>query len=79
MLERLVIAKPELEQVKELARKLNVTLSVLFISVYNLFLHKLSGSEDITVVMPIAGRPKREYEKSIGNYMNLIMVRNMPS
>ena len=44
--------------------------------VFNMLLHKLTGQEDLLILMPTAGRPRKEYEKSIGYYVNMMVVRN---
>ncbi|RBL89851.1 non-ribosomal peptide synthetase [Chitinophaga flava] len=70
------LKKQELDALKLLARKLNVNLSVLFLSVFNLLLNRLTGEEDILILTPVAGRPGKEYERSIGYYVNMMVTRN---
>nr|WP_136667780.1 non-ribosomal peptide synthetase [Flavobacterium sp. H122] len=74
-----IIKKTELDQLKKLARDLNVNLSVLLLSVFNVLLHRLTGEEDIVVLTPTAGRPKQKHEQSIGFYVNMMMTRNTVS
>ncbi|HVI45320.1 MAG TPA: amino acid adenylation domain-containing protein [Chitinophaga sp.] len=70
------LKKQELDELKLVARKLNVNLSVLFLSAFTLLLNRLTGEEDILVLTPIAGRPGKEYEQSIGYYVNMMITRS---
>ncbi|MCK4840518.1 MAG: amino acid adenylation domain-containing protein, partial [Methylococcales bacterium] len=67
---------PELSgKVKALAKSLRVNLSVLFLGVLNMLLHRYSGDEDILIGMPILGRPESRFEQIIGYFINMIVIR----
>jgi amino acid adenylation domain-containing protein len=78
-IERMQLEQQQVEQLKELSRALKVNLSVIFSGIYAMLLHKLTGEEDLLVLMPTAGRPRKEYENSIGYYVNMMILRNRVS
>jgi acyl transferase domain-containing protein/acyl carrier protein len=69
------IGKEDLVKLKEVARQLNSTLHMVLLSVYFLFLQKITRDRDIIVGLPIAGRDSREMEKVIGLFINTICIR----
>ena len=73
--ETIHLSKDESDNLKKIAKKLNVNLSILLLSVFKMLLYKLSGEEDILVLTPTAGRPKKEHEQSIGYYVNMMITR----
>lgn len=77
--EMLILDAAALDKLKLLARELKVNLSVLLLSVYNVFLSKITGDEDIILTTPTAGRPKKEHEQGIGYFINMMVVRNQVS
>ncbi|MDC8103587.1 amino acid adenylation domain-containing protein [Chryseobacterium sp. B21-037] len=78
-IERIKLVEEKVDQLKELGKKLKVNLSVLFSGIYAMLLHKLTTEEDLLILMPTAGRPKKEYENSIGYYVNMMILRNRVS
>jgi len=60
------------------AREENATLYILLLAVTTVFLGKLSGSEDIVVGTPVAGRSHADLEKIIGMFVNTLALRNYP-
>ncbi|RQO65364.1 hypothetical protein DBR43_31505 [Pedobacter sp. KBW06] len=77
--ETLILDAAALDRLKILARALKVNLSVLLLSIYNVFLSKITGDEDIILTTPTAGRPKKEHEQGIGYFINMMIVRNQVS
>ncbi|MGH1516458.1 amino acid adenylation domain-containing protein [Chryseobacterium sp. JK1] len=78
-IERIKLGQEKVDQLKELGKKLKVNLSALFSGIYAMLLHKLTTEEDLLILMPTAGRPKKEYENSIGYYVNMMILRNRVS
>ncbi|MGD2085225.1 MAG: amino acid adenylation domain-containing protein [Candidatus Aminicenantes bacterium] len=74
---RFEIDKDEAEALKSLAREQDVTLFMLLLSLYHVFLCKLSGQEDIVVGTPIAGR-HTDFEGVMGMFVNTLALRNFP-
>jgi amino acid adenylation domain-containing protein len=56
-----------------------VTLFMLMLALYNIFLHKLGGDEDIVVGTPIAGRRHPDLREIIGMFINTLALRNYPA
>ncbi|NHA02806.1 amino acid adenylation domain-containing protein [Mucilaginibacter sp. HC2] len=74
--ESIQIDQQEFQQLKTLCRTLDVNMPVMIAGIFNMLLHKLTGQEDLLILMPTVGRPRKEYEKSIGYYVNMMVVRN---
>ncbi len=72
------INKTDLERLKELALKENATVYMTLVAIYNIFLSKLSGQEEIIVGTPVAGRRHAEIEDIIGLFINTLALRNTP-
>ncbi|MCP5105902.1 MAG: AMP-binding protein, partial [bacterium] len=56
-----------------------VTLYMALLAVFNVFLHKLSGREDIVVGSPEEGRGHEDFTRIIGMFVNTLALRNKPS
>ncbi|MCP5107698.1 MAG: amino acid adenylation domain-containing protein, partial [bacterium] len=57
----------------------DVTLYMLLLAVYNVFLSKLCGRETILVGSPIAGRTHNDLENIIGLFINTIVLGSHPA
>lgn len=64
------------EKLNCFSRKHNVTLFVSLLTVYNLFLQRLTGQEDLCIGIPVANRTRAEFENLIGFFVNTIVVRS---
>ncbi|MCU0288756.1 MAG: amino acid adenylation domain-containing protein, partial [Acidobacteria bacterium] len=73
------IDKNTTEDLKKLTVETNVTLYMLLLSVYSVFLSKITNQEDIIIGSPIAGRRHADLEKIIGMFVNTLALRNFPS
>ncbi|HEY6802575.1 MAG TPA: condensation domain-containing protein [Pyrinomonadaceae bacterium] len=62
-------------ELRELARREQVTLFMLLLAGLNTLLARLSGQDDISVGMPIAGRGRVELEGLIGCFINTLVLR----
>ncbi|MCK9395481.1 MAG: amino acid adenylation domain-containing protein [Methylobacter sp.] len=67
------------EKTRELAKSLRVNLSVLFLGVFKLLLHRYSGDDDILVGMPTLGRPESRFDQAIGYFVNMVVIRSRVS
>jgi NAD(P)-dependent dehydrogenase (short-subunit alcohol dehydrogenase family)/acyl carrier protein len=63
-------------KLKKIAREEDITLFVLLLAVYNVFLSKISGLEDIVVGTVAAGRRHADLERVIGMFVNTLALRN---
>jgi amino acid adenylation domain-containing protein len=58
-----------------MSRKEGVTLFMTLLSAFHVLLGRYSGSQDIVVGTPIAGRSHAETEKLIGFFVNMLVLR----
>jgi tyrocidine synthetase III len=65
--------------IDRVARQNGVTMYILLLSIYNVFLAKLSGQEDIVIGSPEAGRRHADLENIIGMFVNTLAIRNFPA
>ncbi|MCP4155266.1 MAG: amino acid adenylation domain-containing protein, partial [bacterium] len=61
-----------------LAADRDSSLFMLLTAIYNVFLFKLSGQEDVVVGTPVAGRRHEELEGILGMFVNTLALRNFP-
>jgi amino acid adenylation domain-containing protein len=64
-----------LDQLQALGRSEGATLYMVMLGAFQLLLSKYSGSDDIVVGSPIAGRTRREVEELIGFFANTLVLR----
>jgi NRPS condensation-like uncharacterized protein len=73
-----MVDRRETRQLQEMADREQVTLYTLLLTVYTVFLYKLTGQEDIVVGTPQAGRRHADLEFLIGMFVNTLAMRNFP-
>ncbi|HZG43595.1 MAG TPA: amino acid adenylation domain-containing protein, partial [Longimicrobium sp.] len=67
---------PELlERLQALGRSEGATLYMTLLSAFQVLLGKYSGSDDVVVGSPIAGRTRKEVEELIGFFVNTLVLR----
>jgi amino acid adenylation domain-containing protein len=64
---------------KEMVGREGVTMYVLFLTIYTIFLSKLSGQEDIVIGTPAVGRRHPDLHEIMGMFVNTLALRNFPS
>jgi amino acid adenylation domain-containing protein len=64
-----------LERLQALARSEGATLYMTLLGAFQVLLSKYSGSDDIVVGSPIAGRTRKEVEELIGFFVNTLVLR----
>ncbi|HEX2079665.1 MAG TPA: amino acid adenylation domain-containing protein, partial [Longimicrobium sp.] len=64
-----------LERLQALGRREGATLYMVLLGAFQVLLSKYSGSEDIVVGSPIAGRTRGEVEELIGFFVNTLVLR----
>ncbi|HEX2079501.1 MAG TPA: condensation domain-containing protein, partial [Longimicrobium sp.] len=64
-----------LDRLQALGRSEGATLYMVMLGAFQLLLSKYSGSEDIVVGSPIAGRTRKEVEELIGFFANTLVLR----
>ncbi|HEV3049541.1 MAG TPA: amino acid adenylation domain-containing protein, partial [Longimicrobium sp.] len=73
--ERFDLPRELLDRLQALGRGEGATLYMVMLGAFQLLLSKYSGSEDIVVGSPIAGRTRREVEELIGFFVNTLVLR----
>lgn len=59
---------------KRVSAELKVNLSVLLLTAFQIFLHKLTRENAVAVTTPVRGRPKTSHENSMGCYINVMVT-----
>ncbi len=75
---RFILDKEDSMKLNHLARQEEATLFMLLLAIYNVFLGKLGGHEDVVVGTSIAGRRHAEVQDIIGMFVNALPLRNYP-
>jgi len=75
---RFAISREETDALTALAREEETTLFTVMVTLFNVFLSRLSGQEDIVIGTPVAGRNHADLESIIGMYVNTLALRNYP-
>jgi amino acid adenylation domain-containing protein len=73
--ERVELPLELLERLQALGRSEGATLYMVLLSAFQVLLGKYSGSDDIVVGSPIAGRTRKEIEETIGFFVNTLVLR----
>jgi amino acid adenylation domain-containing protein len=68
----------ETKLLRQLAENEGSTMFMVMISIFNIFLSKLSNQEDIIIGTPTAGRQHADLENIIGMFVNTVPLRNYP-
>jgi amino acid adenylation domain-containing protein len=63
------------EALKALSRREKVTLAMTVLAAFKILLHRYTGSQEIVVGAPIAGRNRTEVENLIGCFLNTLVLR----
>ncbi|MFA8437278.1 MAG: amino acid adenylation domain-containing protein, partial [Marinifilaceae bacterium] len=79
--ERFVVSltKEETLAIKQLALSQNTSVFITVLSLYYIWLMKISGDEDIVVGTPVSGRYHECLNKICGMFVNTLALRNYPS
>ncbi|HEX8274268.1 MAG TPA: amino acid adenylation domain-containing protein, partial [Longimicrobiaceae bacterium] len=73
--ERIELPGGLLERLRALGRREGATLYMVVLGAFQVLLSRYSGSEDVVVGSPIAGRTRREVEELIGFFVNTLVLR----
>ena len=76
--ERIELSLELLERLQALGRSEGATLYMVLLAAFQVLLGKYSGSEDIVVGSPIAGRTRKEVEELIGFFVNTAGAAHRP-
>lgn len=73
------LTEEETAKLKQLASDLQITLYMALLAVFNIFLSRYSGQEDIVVGTPVSGRSHADLLSTVGMFVNTLPMRNYPS
>jgi amino acid adenylation domain-containing protein len=73
--ERMKFSPALVARLQVLARRERVTLFMVLLGAFQILLSKYSGSDDVVVGSPIAGRTRKEAEALIGFFVNTLALR----
>ncbi len=73
--EEVIIPLPLLERLESLARNSNASLYMVLVAAVTTLLHRYSGQTDILIGSPVANRPESGMERSIGLFVNSVVLR----
>ena len=74
-IERLIIDGETYHSIKNFINENQVSNFMFFITVFNLLLHKITGSEDIIIGTDAVGRTKDEFHDIVGTFINILPLR----
>jgi amino acid adenylation domain-containing protein len=63
------------EALHRLARAEGATLFMALLAAFQVLLHRLSGQDDLAVGSPVANRDRKEVERVIGFFVNMLVLR----
>ena len=63
-------------QVKAFALNHSINLSVVFLGIFKVLLHRYTGQSDIIIGMPSMGRPDERFDDLVGYFINMITIRS---
>jgi amino acid adenylation domain-containing protein len=64
-----------LERLRALARSEGATLYMVVLAAFDVLLSRYSGSDDVVVGTPVAGRTRKEVEDLVGLFINTLVLR----
>jgi tyrocidine synthetase-3 len=65
-------------RLRGLLREAEVTLFMALLTVYYIWLFRLTGQEDIIAGVPVAGRPHHDLQEILGMFVNTLAIRGFP-
>jgi hypothetical protein len=72
---RFTIPAEDVNRLMALSRHSRATLATIVLAVFKLFLCKISGTDEVAVGVPLSDRRRPEFERLIGLFMNVVVVR----
>ena len=72
------ISREQLDKLNQLAKTEGTSLYAVLMAAFNIMLSRLSGSEDILIGSPVAGRRHHDLKEIVGLFINTLVFRNQP-
>ncbi|NOQ26059.1 MAG: amino acid adenylation domain-containing protein, partial [Bacteroidales bacterium] len=76
---KLLLTEEETYIIRELVISQKTTVFSVILSIFNIWLNKLTGDEDIIIGTPVSGRYHEDLNKICGIFVNTLALRNYPS
>ncbi|MGD2085117.1 MAG: amino acid adenylation domain-containing protein [Candidatus Aminicenantes bacterium] len=73
------MSSEETVKLKKVAAQTGATIFMILLGIYNIFLSKIAGQEDIVIGSPIAGRRHVDLQHIMGIFINTLAFRNYPN
>ncbi|WP_256756844.1 non-ribosomal peptide synthetase [Cohnella sp. WQ 127256] len=73
------LTEEETHALRKLAADLRITIYMAMLAVFNVFLSRYSGQDDIVVGTPVSGRSHADLHNAVGMFVNTLPIRNYPS
>lgn len=73
--ETLLIDGTMFTQIKQLAAELNLSVFIVVAAVTQLLLHCYTGTSDLVTGTPVTGRSKAKWNRLIGHFLNILVLR----
>ena len=73
-----VLADTAAKKLQDISNEEDVTMFMVFLTLFNVFLAKVTGEEDILIGTLTAGRGHTDLEEVIGMFVNTLVLRNFP-
>lgn len=64
------------DKLRKITTEKNTSLYMVLFAIYNIWLSKITSSDDIVVAVPITGREYEETQSTLGLFMNTLLIRN---
>ncbi|NOU17171.1 MAG: amino acid adenylation domain-containing protein [Bacteroidales bacterium] len=71
----LIISGDEAKHIKSFAENQDVTIYMVLLSAFSLFISKISNQNDIVIGTPVAGRQNHNFEDIVGIFINTLALR----
>src|SRR3989339_296786 len=75
-IERIIINKETVKKLKKLSKKTDTTFFILLFTMFNVFLYRITGQNDLIVGTPSVDRNYQETEEIIGLFVNTLAIRS---
>lgn len=72
------LTKEETRKLQAIADQQGATMFMAMLSIYNIFIKKISNQDDVIIGTPTAGRQHVETQHMIGMFLNNVTLRNQP-
>lgn len=76
-LEKATLSPDLVERLSEFSKKEGVNLFHTLLATFNVLLHHYSGNEEIVVGIPLANRKIREFQQTVGMFLNTLPHRSL--